>query len=128
LQHLLQAHLAIGRCAKGWNYVRVVLLPGPVVFCSLHWLTSWLLDRPGAAPQVLEGVVTDKFILNWLDLLSFLLSGLPANGTIAAEVAFMFNEWYRPDCMLDWPVGGSQAMVQALIRCVVKTTNCYLLF
>lgn len=51
-----------------------------------------------------------------MNLLSFLLSGLPADGTIAAEVAFMFNEWYRPDCMLDFPVGGSQAMVQALTR------------
>ena len=28
----------------------------------------------------------DPFIRNWLDLLAFLLSGLPANGTIAAEV------------------------------------------
>jgi hypothetical protein len=39
--------------------------------------------------QILDGVVSDSFIRNWLDLLSFLLSGLPANGTIAAEVAFM---------------------------------------
>lgn len=37
---------------------------------------------------------------NWLDLLCFLLSGLPANGTIAAEVAFMFNEWYKPNSCL----------------------------
>ncbi len=40
-------------------------------------------------PQCIEGVVSDPFILNWLDLLSFLLSGLPADGTIGAEVAFM---------------------------------------
>ncbi|WIA14506.1 hypothetical protein OEZ85_003026 [Tetradesmus obliquus] len=74
----------------------------------------------GPFSKVLDGVVADPFIRNWLDLLSFLLSGLPANGTIAAEVAFMFNEWYRPDCMLDFPVGGSQAMVQALIRGLEK--------
>lgn len=44
-------------------------------------------------PQVLDSVpIRDPFIRNWLDLLSFLLSGLPADGTIAAEVAFMFNE------------------------------------
>jgi hypothetical protein len=36
--------------------------------------------------ELIEGVVTDPFIKNWLDLLCFLLSGLPANGTIAAEV------------------------------------------
>ena len=52
-----------------------------------------------------------------LDLLCFLLSGLPANGTIAAEVAFMFNEWYKPNSCLDFPVGGSKAMVDALVRC-----------
>lgn len=43
--------------------------------------------------QLLDEVpVRDPFIRNWLDLLCFMLSGLPANGTIAAEVAFMFNE------------------------------------
>lgn len=44
-------------------------------------------------------------------------AGLPADGTIAAEVAFMFNEWYKPDACLEFPRGGSQAIVQALIRC-----------
>ena len=43
--------------------------------------------------QVIEGTVSDPFILNWLDLLCFLLSGQPASGTVTAEVAFMFNEW-----------------------------------
>ena len=28
----------------------------------------------------------------------------------------MFNEWYRPDCCLEFPRGGSQAIVQALVR------------
>lgn len=51
------------------------------------------------APQVIKDI-QDPFIRNWLDLLCFLLSGLPANGTIAAEVAYMFNEWYRPNCMV----------------------------
>lgn len=75
-------------------------------------------------PQILNSTVSDPFILNWMNLLSFLLSGLPADGTIAAEVAFMFNEWYRPDCMLDFPVGGSQAMVEALIRWGVVLIGC----
>ena len=44
--------------------------------------------------QVMEGVpVSDPFIRRWMDLLCFLLSGLPADGTVAAEVAFMFQEW-----------------------------------
>ena len=47
-------------------------------------------------------------------------AGLPASGTIAAEVAFMFNEWYKPDACLEFPRGGSQAIVQALIRCAAS--------
>ena len=37
--------------------------------------------------QVIDGKITDPFVRNWLDLLCFLLSGLPANGTIAAEAS-----------------------------------------
>jgi hypothetical protein len=54
--------------------------------------------------------VKTPFIRNWLDLLCFLLSGLPANGTLTAEVAFMFDEWFRPSkyrswCGIDWYIG-----------------------
>lgn len=69
---------------------------------------------------MLKGIVTDEFLLNYLDLLSFLLSGLPADGTIGAEMAFMFNEWYRPNCCLEFPKGGGEAMVDALVRCVAQ--------
>lgn len=78
------------------------------------------LKLTGPFSKVTDGVITDPFVLNWLDLLCFLLSGLPANGTIAAEVAFMFNEWYRPNSSLEFPRGGSQAMVNALVRGVKK--------
>lgn len=30
--------------------------------------------------------VTDRFVRNWIDLLAFLLSGVKADGTLAAEV------------------------------------------
>jgi len=32
---------------------------------------------------------------NWLDLLCFCLSGLPANGTVVAEMAMMMGEFYK---------------------------------
>lgn len=69
---------------------------------------------------IMDEVVEDEFIRNWLDLLCFMLSGLPAHGTSAAEMAFMFAEWYRPDVTLDYPVGGSEAIVDALIRGLKK--------
>ena len=47
----------------------------------------------GPFSELVDGVITDPFLVNWMDLLCFLLSGLPADGTIAAEMAFMFAEW-----------------------------------
>jgi carotene isomerase len=74
----------------------------------------------GPFSRIVDRVVHDPFIRNWLDLLSFLLSGLPADSTSAAEVAFMFADWYRPGVKLDYPIGGSGALVQALIRGLEK--------
>ena len=76
------------------------------------------LTRPFS--EVMEGIVTDPFIRNWMDLLSFLLSGLPASGTVGAEMAFMFAEWYKPGVKLDYPMGGSGAIVDALVRGLTK--------
>lgn len=75
-----------------------------------------LMRLNGPFSQIMDQVVTDPFVRNWLDLLCFLLSGLPASGTSAAEMAFMFAEWYKPGVQLDYPVGGSAALVEVLIR------------
>ena len=74
----------------------------------------------GPFSRIMDGVVQDDFVRHWLDMLCFLLSGLPATGTIAAEVAFMFADWYRPDVQLDYPQGGSAALVSALSRGLQK--------
>lgn len=76
------------------------------------------LTRPFS--HIMDRVITDPFIRNWLDMLCFLLSGLPANGTSTAEVAFMFADWYRPGVQLDYPIGGSAALVEALVRGITK--------
>ena len=70
--------------------------------------------------KVMNKAMQDPFIKNWLDLLCFMLSGLPASGTICAEMAFMFAEWYRPEVLLDYPKGGSGAIIDALIRGLEK--------
>lgn len=74
----------------------------------------------GPFSRIMAGVITDPFIRNWLDMLCFLLSGLPASGTSTAEVAFMFADWYRPGVQLDYPIGGSAALVKALVRGITK--------
>ncbi|MCU0523410.1 MAG: NAD(P)/FAD-dependent oxidoreductase [Elainella sp. Prado103] len=70
----------------------------------------------GAFQPIIADNITDPFIQNWLNLLCFLLSGLPATDTSAAEVAFMFADWYRPHVKLDYPVGGSAGLVAALVQ------------
>lgn len=103
LRYDLGAVLTVGKFAPSLlqNAANVVKLTGPF-------------------SRIIDDVITDTFIRNWLDLLCFLLSGLPANGTIAAEVAFMFADWYRPNVKLDYPIGGSGALVDALVRGLTK--------
>uniref|UniRef100_A0A7S3DQQ7 Amine oxidase domain-containing protein n=1 Tax=Entomoneis paludosa TaxID=265537 RepID=A0A7S3DQQ7_9STRA len=64
--------------------------------------------------------IQNKFVKNWLDMLCFLLQGLPAAGTMNAVIAYMLADWYRPGVTLDFPKGGSGAIVEALIRGVEK--------
>ncbi|XGB41457.1 MAG: NAD(P)/FAD-dependent oxidoreductase [Nodosilinea sp. LVE1205-7] len=78
--------------------------------------TRSLIQLSGPFSQLLAGVVQDPFLRNWLDLLCFMLSGLPAQGTLAAEMAFMFADWYRPEVRLDYPEGGGGALIDALVR------------
>lgn len=91
-----------------------------------HFLPALLKQGPqvtrltGPFSQIMDGIIQDDFARHWLDMLCFLLSGLPAEGTIAAEVAFMFADWYRPGVQLDYPQGGSAALVAALVRGLQK--------
>ena len=83
---------------------------------SLFQNATNVFKLTGSFSNIMNDVIKDPFIKNWLNLLCFLLSGLPADGTSAAEVAFMFADWYRPGVMLDYPIGGSGALVDALVR------------
>lgn len=87
---------------------------------SMLWHAPQMLKLTGSFDRIINEIISDRFIGNWLNLLCFLLSGLPASGTIAAEMAFMFAEWYKPGVVLDYPVGGSGALVEALIRGITK--------
>ena len=87
---------------------------------ATFWHSPNIVRLTGAFSKIMNNVVQDEFIRNWLDLLCFLLSGLPASGTSGAEMAFMFAEWYKPGVVLDYPLGGSGAVVDALVRGLEK--------
>ncbi|CAE7681886.1 CRTISO [Symbiodinium pilosum] len=63
-----------------------------------------------------EAGVSDKFIRNYLSLFSFLLQGLPSYGSPTSMMAYMMADLYRKGgTCLDYPKGGSEAIVQALV-------------
>ncbi|XP_028119883.1 prolycopene isomerase, chloroplastic-like isoform X1 [Camellia sinensis] len=61
----------------------------------------------------------EPFIRNWIDLLAFLLAGVKSNGILSAEMVYMFAEWYKPGCSLEYPIHGTGA-VDALVRGLQK--------
>lgn len=84
-----------------------------------------ILDDVGITKNDNEGGEKKKdddatFARNWLDLLCFCLSGLPADGTITAEMAMMMGEFYDEDAIMDQPIGGAKAIVDALVNGVEK--------
>jgi carotene isomerase len=68
----------------------------------------------GSVGQVMDQTVQDPQVRRLIDLECFLLSGLKAEGTIAPEVAFMLGE--RSRFGVEYPVGGSVAIINALVR------------
>jgi len=77
------------------------------------------------APFDLEAYgVKDAFLKNYLDLIAFLLQGLPSNGTLTAVMAYMVEDFYRPGAVMDFPKGGSGQIAAALARGVTKHAGC----
>jgi len=64
--------------------------------------------------DVMDATVGDWWVRRLIDLECFLLSGLKACGTIVPEVALMLGE--RSSAGVEYPIGGSQAIVNALVR------------
>ncbi|CAM9360221.1 unnamed protein product, partial [Chrysoparadoxa australica] len=80
-----------------------------------------LEELTGSFGPVLDQVpITDRFLFNWLDLLAFALSGLPAAGTIGAAMAYTMADLHRPDAKLNYPLGGGGTIVDALVRGLEK--------
>lgn len=94
-----------------WQLIPVLLksyLP------SLVKMLPHLGTIQGSVGQVMDREVRDPWVRRLIDLECFLLSGLKAHGTIAPEVAFVLGE--RSQVGVEYPVGGSGAIVDALVR------------
>ena len=68
--------------------------------------------------SLVDQEITDPFLRHLCDFDAFSLSGMDAGGTPLAEMHFMFRERFQGS--VDYPIGGSQAIVDALIRGLEK--------
>lgn len=89
-------------------------------FAKLNPLENLKLTKPFQTILQNSGIDTTSFSQRWLDLLCFCLSGLPADGTITAEMAMMMGEFYDDGAIMDCPIGGSKGIVDALVRGIEK--------
>ncbi|KAL7549428.1 hypothetical protein ACHAWF_012692 [Thalassiosira exigua] len=68
-------------------------------------------------------VVEDAWLRDWLDALAFSLSGLPAERTSAAAMAYVLYDMHREGAALDYPKGGLGVVVDALVKGVEQTSR-----
>ncbi|GCE65894.1 NAD(P)/FAD-dependent oxidoreductase [cyanobiont of Ornithocercus magnificus] len=80
---------------------------------SMHYLT-------GAFGPLVNRHLSDPFLLHWVDMLCFLISGMPMKDTNAAAMATLFGQWFTPSAQLDYPRGGSASVVRALVKGLEK--------
>ena len=90
----------------------------PVLFRRYPWpllkLIPQLRTIQSSVGDIVDQTIRDPWVKRLIDLECFLLSGLKAHETIAPEVAFMFGE--RSQSVVDYPIGGGGAIVDALVR------------
>lgn len=94
-----------------WQLIVTLLSRYPLALLKLLPHVSAI---QGSFGDLVERTVRDPWVRRLLDVECFLLSGLKAKDTVAPEMAFMFGE--RSQSVVDYPKGGSGAIVDALVR------------
>lgn len=110
-------------CTAARSLPLLALRPGLSGALSLGGAGLGLLSKApqlaalaGAFGPLARRHLRDPFLLHWLEMLCFLISGLGMDQTSAAAMATLFGEWFEPGACLDYPLGGSAAVAQALVR------------
>lgn len=62
----------------------------------------------------------DPFVRKWFDYLAFALSGVDASNTQGAPLAYMMSDLHKPGAVLDYPMGGMDSLINALVVGVRK--------
>ena len=110
-------------CRAARSLPLLALRPGLGMAATLGSQGLSLLGQAGALARLGGGFgalarrhLRDPFLLHWVELLCFLISGLGMDQTSTAAMASLFGEWFEPEACLDYPVGGSAAVAEALVR------------
>ncbi|MFM7315214.1 MAG: phytoene desaturase family protein [Cyanobium sp.] len=110
-------------CRAARSLPLMALRPGLGMATTLGSQGLSLLGQAGSLARLSGGFgslarrhLRDPFLLHWVDLLCFLISGLGMDHTSTAAMATLFCEWFEPDACLDYPLGGSAAVAEALVR------------
>ena len=110
-------------CRAARSLPLLALRPGLGMATTLGSQGLSLLGQAGSLARLGGGFgalvrrhLRDPFLLHWVELLCFLISGLGMDQTSTAAMATLFGEWFEPDACLDYPLGGSAAVVEALVR------------
>jgi carotene isomerase len=119
-QELLQLYAALRQIPAlalraDWQLIQILL--GRYSGAMLQLLPQLGKIRASVG-QIMDRWVHDPWVRRLIDLECFLLSGLKAHGTVAPEMAFMLGERHRS--VIDYPIGGSGAIVEALVRGLQK--------
>lgn len=107
---------------------------GSLRVASRYFMNPKILASLPSMPKLMQPFepfmhkyITDPFTRNFLDLLCFLLAGVPAAQIPLAEVGFMFSEWTGAtagadlsDTVLEHPVGGAAGIVNALVDAIER--------
>ena len=85
-------------------------------FPGRSWGPTWAVWRSFLYTTAPALGVQDAFLRNYLDLIAFLLQGLPSNQTLTAVMAYMVEDFYRDGAIMDFPKGGSGARAARIGR------------
>jgi len=77
-----------------------------------------LLEGPFS--DLVDEIVTDPFLKKMIDLECFVITGQLAGGSPTPEMTFMYEERHKEGAILDYPVGGAEALINALVRGLEK--------
>ncbi len=124
-EHLCNEMLKPNGLTEVSGYIPPFALRGDASVVVSLFQYLWKFIRIGTKGSLLTGPFTltlekynikNEFVYKWFDYLSFALSGLDASQTQAAPVSYTIGDLHTKGCVLDYPKGGMDSLIDALVN------------